>query len=41
MPDMICNGSVCRGANEMAVDYVTHVIYAANWGSGLWRIKTR
>jgi hypothetical protein len=41
MPDAICRGSVCRGANQMAYDAVHHVIYAANWGAGLWRLVTR
>jgi hypothetical protein len=41
MPDTICNGSVCRGSSEMAYDATHHVIYSANWGSGLWRLVTR
>ncbi|HYJ08157.1 MAG TPA: hypothetical protein VEX18_04095, partial [Polyangiaceae bacterium] len=35
--DTICNGTVCRGPNAMAYDPVHRVVYAANWGSGLWR----
>jgi hypothetical protein len=41
MPDKICVGSVCRGSNELAYDSVHHVVYSANWGSGLWRLVTR
>lgn len=39
--DDICTGEVCRGPNEMAYDPVHHVVYAANWASGLWRLVTR
>lgn len=38
--DTICTGEVCRGPNEMAYDPVHHVVYAANWASGLWRLVT-
>lgn len=38
--DRICKGEVCRGPNEMAYDPVHHVVYAANWASGLWRLVT-
>jgi hypothetical protein len=41
MPDKICVNTVCRGSNELAYDAVHHVIYSANWGSGLWRLVTR
>jgi hypothetical protein len=48
MPDSICSpdnpsmgGSTCRGANEMAYDAAHHVVYAANWHAGLWRLVTR
>jgi hypothetical protein len=45
MPDSICGsmvgGPACRGANEMAYDDVHHVVYAANWHAGLWRLVTR
>jgi hypothetical protein len=41
MPDMICMRGVCRGANQMAYDPTHHIIYAANWGAGLWRLVTR
>jgi hypothetical protein len=42
MPDKICgsNGK-CRGADEMAYDGAHHVVYAANWAAGLWRLVTR
>jgi hypothetical protein len=35
--DSICNGTLCRGPNAMAYDPIHHVVYAANWGTGLWR----
>jgi hypothetical protein len=35
--DTICNAAVCRGPNAMAYDPVHHVVYAANWATGLWR----
>jgi hypothetical protein len=38
--DSICKGDVCRGPNEMAYDPMHHVVYAANWASGLWRLVT-
>jgi len=41
MPDKICAGTVCRGSNELAYDPVNHIVYSANWGSGLWRLVTR
>jgi hypothetical protein len=48
MPDSICGptigsytGQNCRGANEMAYDGIHHVVYSANWHSGLWRLVTR
>jgi hypothetical protein len=41
MTDAICMNNVCRGSNEVAYDAVHHVIYAANWGAGLWRLVTR
>ena len=36
--DKICAGDICRGPNEMAYDPVHHVVYAANWATGLWRL---
>ncbi len=36
--DKICKGTICRGPNEMALDPVHHVVYAANWATGLWRL---
>ncbi|HKY36651.1 MAG TPA: hypothetical protein VJN18_11965 [Polyangiaceae bacterium] len=33
----ICRGDVCRGPNNFAYDPVHNVVYAANWGTGLWR----
>ena len=41
MPDKICVGDTCRGSNEMAYDSLNHIVYSANWGSGLWRLVTR
>jgi hypothetical protein len=41
MPDSICAGDTCRGSNEMAYDSLNHIVYSANWGSGLWRLVTR
>jgi hypothetical protein len=42
MPDKICSpGGKCRGADEMAYDAAHHVVYAANWAAGLWRLVTR
>jgi hypothetical protein len=41
MPDKMCNGSTCRGSNEMAYDAVHHVIYSASWGAGLWRLVSQ
>jgi hypothetical protein len=38
--ESICKGDVCRGPNEMAYDPVHHVVYAANWATGLWRLVT-
>ncbi len=35
----ICSttSTVCRGPNQFAYDPIHKVIYAANWGAGLWR----
>jgi hypothetical protein len=41
MPDSICANGICRGSNELAYDPVNHIVYSANWGAGLWRLKTR
>jgi hypothetical protein len=30
-----------RGANQLAYDKSHHIVYAANWGNGLWRLVTR
>jgi hypothetical protein len=30
-----------RGANQVAYDSAHHIVYAANWGNGLWRLVTR
>jgi hypothetical protein len=30
-----------RGANQLAYDSAHHIIYAANWANGLWRLVTR
>src|SRR5262249_29479599 len=30
-----------RGPNQLAYDSQHHVVYAANWGNGLWRLVTR
>ena len=30
-----------RGANQLAYDKTHHIVYAANWGNGLWRLVTR
>jgi hypothetical protein len=30
-----------RGANQLAYDAGHHIVYAANWGNGLWRLVTR
>jgi len=35
--EAICQGTVCRGPNQLAYDPVHRVVYAANWGAGLWR----
>jgi len=29
------------GANQLAYDAGHHIVYAANWGNGLWRLVTR
>lgn len=33
----ICKGTLCRGPNQLAYDPTHRVVYAANWGAGLWR----
>jgi hypothetical protein len=30
-----------RGANQLAYDSAHHLVYAANWGNGLWRLVTQ
>ncbi len=30
-----------RGANQLAYDSGHHIVYAANWANGLWRLVTR
>jgi hypothetical protein len=30
-----------RGAKQLAYDSAHHIVYAANWGNGLWRLVTR
>jgi hypothetical protein len=41
MPDSTCVGTICRPSNEMAYDPINHIVYGANWGSGLFRLVTR
>ena len=30
-----------RGANQLAYDPVHHIVYAADWAAGLWRVVTK